>query len=321
MSRSMEQGVHMNDERLTLASREQLVHRLYEAAEVEHCLMCTYLYAAYSLRQANEGLSDDEHAAVERWRKEIVDIAVQEMGHLVAIWNITCALGAAPRFGRMNFPLDPGYLPARLVVKLAPFNEATLQHFIFLERPHGSLEPDGEGFAPERLFARGHPAARLTPMAVDYETVGEFYQMLAEALTAFAAAHGEKNAFCGDPAQQISSEQVDLSQGRAVICLKTALATFDAIVVQGEGAPTDTENSHFRRFVRIREEWSELKRRNPEFKPSHPAATNPVLRRPPRPEGRVWLEDPIAVSTVDLANASYGLMLRALASAYATSGA
>ena len=33
-------------------SREALVHQLYEAAELEHNLMCTYLYAAFSLRRA-----------------------------------------------------------------------------------------------------------------------------------------------------------------------------------------------------------------------------------------------------------------------------
>jgi CDGSH-type Zn-finger protein/uncharacterized Fe-S cluster protein YjdI len=45
-----------------------------------------------------------------------------------------------------------------------------------------------------------------------------------------------------------------------------------------------------------------------------------VLRRPPRPEGRVWLENPDAVAAVDIGNASYGLMLRLLAYAYAVRG-
>jgi hypothetical protein len=31
-------------------SREALIHALYEAAELEHNLMCTYLYAAFSLK-------------------------------------------------------------------------------------------------------------------------------------------------------------------------------------------------------------------------------------------------------------------------------
>ncbi len=140
-------------------SREQLLHNLYEAAELEHNLMCTYLYAAFSLKQGEaEGLSADEAAAVARWRREIIAVAVEEMGHLVAVWNITAALGGAPRLGRGNFPLDPGYLPARVVVKLAPFNDATLQHFIYLERPEQSDEVDGDGFAVERLFTRGTDA-------------------------------------------------------------------------------------------------------------------------------------------------------------------
>src|SRR5262249_2412212 len=57
-------------------------------------------------------------------------------------------------------------------------------------------------------------------------------------------------------------------------------------------------------------------RRYPDFVPAHPSATNPVLRKPPRPQGHVWLEDADAVSTVDLANAVYALLLRFLAAAY-----
>ncbi|MFZ8414939.1 hypothetical protein ACO1ME_14045, partial [Staphylococcus aureus] len=86
----------------------------------------------------------------------------------------------------------------------------------------------------------------------------------------------------------------------------------DAIVRQGEGAPSDTAQSHYQRFSAIRRELQALRAARPGFEPAWPAATNPVLRRPPRPEGRVWLEDPAAVATVDLANASYGLMLRLL---------
>src|SRR6478752_3925572 len=109
------------------SSREHLIHWLYEAAELEHNLMCTYLYAAFSLRQGEaEGLSPAEDEIVARWRRTILKVAVEEMGHLTAVWNITSALGGAPRFGRGNFPLDPGALPAGVVVKLAPFNDAVL---------------------------------------------------------------------------------------------------------------------------------------------------------------------------------------------------
>lgn len=302
-------------------SREQLLHSLYEAAELEHNLMCTYLYAAFSLRQGEaEGLRPQEAEAVERWRREIVAVAVEEMGHLVAVWNITAALGGAPRFGRGNFPLDPGYLPARVVVKLAPFSEATLQHFVYLERPEGSDEPDGDGFAAERLFKRGTAAPRVTPMARDYDTVGHFYATLSAELSAFVAAHGEAASFCGDRGLQLGPDELILGGAKPVLCSRTALAAFDAIVRQGEGAPSDSETSHYQRFAAIRAELRALREANPGFEPAWPAATNPVLRRPPRPEGRVWLENPAASETVDVANASYGLMLRLLAQSYALPG-
>ena len=297
-------------------TREELLHRLYEAAELEHNLMCTYLYAAFSLKDADDGLSSEQAAATARWRRTIIDVAIEEMGHLVAVWNITSALGGTPRFGRGNFPLDPGYLPAGVVVKLAPFNEAVLQHFIYLERPKGSTEPDGAGFEPPVHYRRGGQPPRLTPMAIDYETVGDFYASLGESVTRFVERVGEKAAFCGDPALQLSAAEIDLGGAKPVICAKTALHAFDAIVRQGEGAQADSEGSHYQKFSAIRRELHALKEANRSFQAAFPAAVNPVLRRPPRPEGRVWIENEDAAQCVDLANAAYGLMVRLLAYSY-----
>jgi len=314
----------MNDVPAAAASpvqREHVVGALYEAAELEHNLMCTYLYAAFSLKEGvAEGLTTEEAAAVGRWRQLLLSIAIEEMGHLAAVWNITSALGASPRVGRGNFPLDPGYLPACVVVKLAPFNAETLQHFVFLERPHGSTERDGAGFTYERSYVRGVGGARLTPLGVDYDTVGTFYGAVAQGLRALAERYGEADTFDGDPGLQLSPAEVELAGVKHVICLKTALAAFDAIVTQGEGAPRDSVGSHYQKFLAIRSELAALSAKNPGFAPAFPAATNPVLRRPPRPEGRVWLENPDAVAAVDVGNASYGLMLRLLAYAYAVHG-
>jgi CDGSH-type Zn-finger protein/uncharacterized Fe-S cluster protein YjdI len=299
-------------------SREQLVHALYEAAELEHNLMCTYLYAAFSLKAGpHEGLSEAEAEAVGRWRRIIIDVAIEEMGHLAAVWNITAALGGQPRFGRGNFPLDTGLLPAGIVVRLAPFSEAVLQHFIHLERPEGSDEPEGQGFSIDRQFQRSSAVRRLTPMPMDYETVGTFYHQLSDGLRSFSARIGESAAFCGDPTLQLGPTEIDLGGAKPVICLKTALQAFDAIVAQGEGAAENTDDSHFNKFRAIRREYEALKAANPGFEPAFPAAVNPVLRRPPTPQGKVWLEDAEAIATVDLANACYQMMLRLLGYAYA----
>jgi CDGSH-type Zn-finger protein/uncharacterized Fe-S cluster protein YjdI len=307
---------HSMSDLAPVTTREYLIHALYEAAELEHNLMCTYLYAAFSLRTDGEGLSPAEAKAVASWRQVILRVAIEEMGHLTAVWNITSALGGAPRFGRGNFPLDPGVLPAGVVVKLAPFSESVLQHFIHLERPEGSDEPDGEGFAPEFSYRRGLLKPRLTPMAMDYETVGTFYENLGTRFAAFVARLGEPNALCGDPALQLSASEIALFGAKPVICSKTALLAFRHIVQQGEGAPADAVGSHFQRFTEIRREYRELKAMNPSFSPAFTAAINPVLRPPLRPEGRVFIENEEAASVVDVANASYGLMLRLLAYSY-----
>lgn len=308
----------MSDTLPNIPSREQLLHTLSEAAEIEHALMCTYLYAAFSLKsEPEDGLAARQLEAVRRWRREILDIAAEEMGHLVAVWNIMSALGSVPHLARSNFPLDPGYLPAGIVVKLAPFDLDTLQHFIFLERPADSAEPDGTPFAPEYGFRRGADSPRLTPMSVDYATVGEFYDVLARDVTRFAGHVGERNAFCGDPALQLDSADTALPGLEKVICLKTVLRAFAAIVTQGEGASSAQMQSHYQRFVAIRSELQALREEDPGFAPAFPAAVNPVLRRPPRPQGRVWIEDARAIATCDLASSVYGLMLRLLAYAYA----
>lgn len=303
---------------VSATSREQVVHALYEAAELEHCLMCTYLYAAFSLKTDEaDGLSVEQLAATRRWRREMLDIAREEMGHLVSVWNITSALGAAPRLGRMNFPLDPGTLPADVVVMLKPFGPETLQHFLHLERPESSAEVDGAGFSPETRFSRMVPGPRVTPMAMDYRTVGVFYEAVASGLENLVRLHGESATFCNSPCYQLSAAEAGLASVERVQCLKTARAAFAAIVLQGEGAPSDSSGSHYQRFAAIREEYRRLSQEDPGFSPAFPAAINPVMRRPPTPEGRVWIEHPDAVAVVDAANSAYGLMLRLLGYAYA----
>ena len=81
--------------------REALIYMLCEAAELEHGIMCQYLFAAFSLKQSeDEGLTPDELAAVTRWRKQISHVATQEMLHLALVQNLLSAIGAAPHMVR-----------------------------------------------------------------------------------------------------------------------------------------------------------------------------------------------------------------------------
>jgi len=121
---------------IVIGSREQIFHLLAEAAEIEHTLMCSYLYVAFSLKDGIAcSFSKREADAVEQWRKTIMGVAIEEMGHLLIVSNLTAAIGGRPHFTRPNFPVSPGYFPSGVVLRLNAFSFDTLEHFIFLERP------------------------------------------------------------------------------------------------------------------------------------------------------------------------------------------
>jgi hypothetical protein len=85
--------------------REALIYMLCQAAELEHGIMCQYLFAAFSLKQrADEGLTPEELEAVTRWRRTIAHVATEEMLHLALVQNVLSAIGAAPHLTRPNLP-------------------------------------------------------------------------------------------------------------------------------------------------------------------------------------------------------------------------
>ena len=299
-------------------TREQLIHLLTEAAELEHNILCSYLYAAFSVKSGvEEGLSEHEAEAVARWRRVILNVAVEEMGHLAIVNNLLVAVGGAPHFNRPNLPVAEGYLPSCFTVRLTPLSRATLDHFIFLEHPEGSLIQDHDTFGAESEVVRESADLQLTPSAEDYETIAELYGMIREGLHSLVRRRGALAFVAGSDARQIGPEIVELSGVSVVTDLPSALQALDVIVEQGEGSSQDSEDSHFVRFNAIRNEWKQLNAVNPAFEPAHAAAHNPVMRRPADATDRVWITAPDAVSHLDLANAIYGQVLVLLEEAYA----
>ena len=159
-------------------SREQLLYWLHEASEIEHHLMCCYLYAAFSLKRGDSRWTEPQRQAVQRWREVLLSVVYEEMTHLALVGNLVNALGATPHMNRPAFPVDAGPYPAGFVIRLQPFSAATIEHFKFLERPHDAELADGEGFSPLAGYRRFVPEGRLSPAPRDYSTVGELYQVL-----------------------------------------------------------------------------------------------------------------------------------------------
>jgi hypothetical protein len=261
------------------------------------------------------GLRDGEAAAVGRWRGSIMSVAIEEMGHLALVNNLLVALGGAPHFDRPNLPPPPGYHPAGFVIRLTPFDAATLEHFIFLERPDGARRRDHVEFQPETEKRRGAPARRITPSANDYDTIGEFYGDIRHGLIALADRRGD-DLFIDAGQGQLTPDIADLPGLMAIRDLESAVQALDTIVEQGEGSTGDREDCHFARFRAIKGEWAELLERNPGFVPAHPAAADPVMRRPLTDDERVWITAAPAAARLDLANAIYGETLILLTQAY-----
>jgi len=301
------------DKQIPPPSREQLLYWLHEAAEIEHQLMCCYLYAAFSLKREDAGWSAQRAASVQRWRQAIMSVAFEEMTHLALVGNLVHALGAAPHVGRPPFPVDAGLYPAGFVIRLQPFSAATVEHFKFLERPSSEHLADAGEFAPQREYRRIVPAERLSPGARDYATVGELYDVLALSMKACAAAQGESALFCGDPELQLDATLAPLPGIIAVTNLRSALQAIQTIVTQGEGAGIEHADSHFSRFSRIGEELAALRAQDPQFEPAWPAATNPVMNAPVHSAGeRVHISEPRIARWLDIGNAMYTTSLRCL---------
>jgi len=306
-----------NEPEIIVQHREELLDLLSEAAEIEHNLMCCYLYAAFSMKSSEaEGLSAREVALVAGWKRAIMAVAIDEMTHLSLVANVMSALGTAPHFARPNFPVERGYHPSGVVVSLAPFDRGSLDHFIYLERPEGIDLADGAGFDHGVPYLRGTRADRLMPSAQDYATVGHLYRGIRGGLIALSERLGEHALFVGNPACQIGVDSVALSGLSPVADLASALRAIDTIVEQGEGTQTKSERSHYCRFLRVRDEYEKHLTENPDFVPSRPVARNPVMRAPVKTADRVWICDPEAARVLDLSNALYTFMLRLLADAF-----
>src|SRR6185436_6660839 len=90
---------------IVVEDRKELTYLLCQAAELEHAVMCEYLYAAFSLKSpADPRLREDQLVVVERWRRVPFTIAGEEMMHWAVVQNLLMAVGSAPYVSRPHMP-------------------------------------------------------------------------------------------------------------------------------------------------------------------------------------------------------------------------
>ncbi|MEM9600641.1 MAG: ferritin-like domain-containing protein, partial [Pseudomonadota bacterium] len=150
--------------------------------------------------------------------------------------------------------------------------------------------------------------------------VGELYDTITQSFETLQDRYGEGHLFVGDRTRQIGPD-INPLPGLMTICHQDhARQAINTIKEQGEGADSHADNSHFDRFCKIREEWRELLDADPDFIPARPVVDNPVMRRPPTPDGKAWITHPDGARVLDYANALYIQQLRLLSQAFGRPG-
>jgi hypothetical protein len=301
----------MAEPEIVVANREHLWWLLAEAAQLEHMIMCQYLFAEFSLKSDDE-LAADQIDVVDRWRKTLRGIAVEEMLHLALVANLMAAIGAAPTFGRPNFPRRSGYFPASVQLDLLPFGEEALLHFLYLERPERMECQDAKGFVPTAPPLEPLDASEAMPHGQEFATVGHLYRGIERGLATLADRLGERALFVGSPRAQATPERFGWPQVIAVTDLATAQSAIDEIIEQGEGARGDWQNAHYGRFLAMWQDYDQLQRRDPSFQPSRPVV--PAYSRQPFDvvDPVPLITDPHTHRVAELAALGYELVLHLL---------
>lgn len=298
---------------IVVEHRKELSYLLCQAAEIEHLAMCQYLYAAFSLRTApGPGLTVEQLGSVERWRRELGAIAAEEMLHWALVNNLLTAIGSAPFVSRPDLPHRAKGYPPSVQFALLPFGEDALHHFVYFERPEDVALEDVAAFAP--VGDAPPPMARdeLQPRGQDFETQGQLYRSLEVGLRHLADKLGEDGLFIGPPWAQAGPESFGWPELTPVTDLASALAALDRIVVQGEGAPTDSTRSHYARFRRVLDELVALRAADPTFEPAHPVAAAIVRTVEGGAPTGPQITDPTTAAVSDLFNVVYDLLLQML---------
>jgi hypothetical protein len=306
-------GARVAEPRIVVEHREHLWYLLAEAAQVEHLIMCQYLYASFSLKTGpDDGLTPEQAAAVTRWRDMLTGIAIEEMLHLALVFNVMTAIGAAPPLSRPNFPRASEDLPGAVQFRLLPFGPDSLTHFLYLERPEGMERTDAASFVPTVPPRDPVEPGEAISRAQDFGTVGHLYRGIEQGLATLAHRFGERALFVGPLRTQATPGLFRWPQLIAVHDLESATAAINEIIEQGEGARGDWRPAHYGRFLGIWEEYSKLTEADPAFRPAHPVI--PAFVRQPYDvaEPQPLLTDGLTRTVAEVFNLGYETLLQLL---------
>ncbi len=262
-----------------------LSYLIYIDAEIEHCLLVQYLYAAYSL--GGPQVPEKYRKQIADWQEVILGIAKEEMGHLISVLNVLKLTGAPLNVGREDFPWDCEFYP--FPFSLEPLSLKSLACYVYAESPTDWSGPESE--AVKKLVGEvthnPHQVSALFEVILDLlkdpvripDNLFQAHTLPFQA--SFAQwGRGYHGGARGDArsANPVGTPNVIVNQ---VGSRDSAVASLSQIAEQGEACPDISPDapSHFARFLRI---FCEMQKLEPEFKrdgwsPSRNCALNPYV--------------------------------------------
>lgn len=222
---------------------EQLRRLLTRAGQLEHVLLCSYLFTGYSLKQdpSEGGINSKEQAmATAAWKGMTIGVAVQEMLHLALASNMLAAVGGKPDFRRkalladgrescnatLEFPLSPDELTAAFGypadsgawLGLWPFVDAdrkatAIERFIWFESYKDDPE---EGFPgpPWSTAPKNKTQASVTKTYLrgledmQISTLVHIYKAITAGFVHLNETLGSEALFCGNLNLQITEQEM-----------------------------------------------------------------------------------------------------------------
>jgi hypothetical protein len=208
-----------------------------------------------------------------------------------------------------------GYPPG-VQVRLLPFGEAALQHFVYLERPEGIEGADAAGYPPAGAAPAPMRPEEIVPRGQDFATVGDLYRSIERGIAHLADKLGADQLFIGPAFQQADETDFGWPDLRPITDLAGANQAIERIVEQGEGARGDWANAHYGRFLAVLEDYRTMRKGDPAFEPAHPVVAA-AMRSVEGIEPDVYISDPATGGCSDLFNAVYELLLQIIARYFA----
>jgi hypothetical protein len=232
------------------------------------------------------------------------------------VQNLLTAVGSAPYVSRPHMPHQARGYPPGVQVRLLPFGEAALQHFVYLERPEGMEGADAEGFLPAGPLPPPMSPEEIIPRGQDFATVGHLYRSIERGLGHLADKLGADRLFIGPAFQQADETTFGWPDLLPITDLAGASRAIERIVEQGEGARGAWAAAHYGRFLAVFEDYRAMRETDPGFEPAHPVAAAAV-RGVEGIEPDVYISDPATGGCSELFNAVYELILQMIARYFA----